>query len=120
MKELSIQTDIKVLAEQKYAMNLATITCVEHLNRMLNYIICDAQEYKLISMNKGKALDFVAEQCAEYAKDKGTNVHTFVKRVMLELTIGRKLYMEYDPQKSYLHIKISIIQETERLIVSKC
>jgi hypothetical protein len=119
MKEISIQTDIKVLAKEQYAINTATITCVEHIQRILIYIVSDAQEHKLISMNRGNAVDFIAEKCTEYAKDKG-NIHTFVKRVMTELTVGRKLHTEYDSQKSYLYITISLIQETERLIISKC
>jgi hypothetical protein len=119
MKEISIQTDIKVLAEEQYAINLATITCVEHIHRILNYIVTDAQEHKLLSIDKGKALDLIAGECEVYAKT-GEAVSKFVSRVMEQMTVGRRLTVCHDPQKSYLYITIKLIQEVERLIISKC
>jgi hypothetical protein len=119
MKELSIFTETKVLAEEQYAINLATITCVEHIQRILVYIISDAQEHKLISMNRGNAVDFIADKCTEYAANK-THIYPFIASVMKELTVGRELSTCHDTQKSYLYINIKLTQETERLIVSKC
>jgi hypothetical protein len=119
MKELSIKTDIKVLAEEQYAINLATITCVEHLHRIMNYIVNDAQEHKLLSMDKGKALDFISDRFPEYAKSK-EHIAKFVSRILEQMTAGRELTICHDIQKGYLYITIKLVKETEQLIVSSC
>jgi hypothetical protein len=119
MKELSIFSEVKVLAEEQYAINLSSINCVEHLHRILNYIVVDAQEHKLLSTDKGKALDIIADECEVLAKSR-ENHCKFVSRVLEHLTVGRRLKVCHDTQKSYLYITIQLTQDVERLIVSKC